>query len=112
TFSAAEEFSYNLKHLERATIVGETTGGGAHPGGMERVTDHFGLWVPSGRAINPVTGTNWEGTGVRPHIDVEAEDAPRTAHLAALRAVLARAGGPEHAAALEQAIAELEGSGR
>jgi len=31
TFSAAEEFTYNLKNLERATIVGVTTGGGAHP---------------------------------------------------------------------------------
>ena len=36
TFSAAEEFTYNLKNMERATIVGETTGGGAHP--VERTT--------------------------------------------------------------------------
>ncbi|OUS01023.1 hypothetical protein A9Q86_09780 [Flavobacteriales bacterium 33_180_T64] len=75
TFSAAEEFSYNLKHLERATLVGETTGGGAHPGGSVVATDRFMVWVPTGRAINPITNTNWEGTGVSPHIKTPAADA-------------------------------------
>ena len=41
TFSAAEEFTYNLKNLKRATIIGETTGGGAHPGGPRRINEHF-----------------------------------------------------------------------
>ena len=53
TFSAAEEFTYNLKSLKRAKIVGETTGGGAHPGGGRRINEHFAIWVPTGRAINP-----------------------------------------------------------
>lgn len=110
TFSGAEEFSYNLKNLKRATIVGETTGGGAHPGGMERVTEHFGVWVPRGRAINPITRTNWEGTGVEPDVKVSREEALRVAHLAALRAVMANATGPEHKDALEQAIREVEGT--
>jgi hypothetical protein len=70
TFSAAEEFSYNLKNLKRATIVGETTGGGAHPGSMFRINDHFSAFVPSGRAINPITKTNWEGMGVEPDVKV------------------------------------------
>jgi C-terminal processing protease CtpA/Prc len=87
TFSAAEEFAYNLKCLKRATIVGETTGGGAHPGGMRRISDHFGLFVPSGRAINPITKTNWEGTGVTPDVPVAAERALQTAHLAALKTI-------------------------
>jgi hypothetical protein len=87
TFSAAEEFTYNLKCLKRATIVGETTGGGAHPGGMKRLSDHFGIFVPSGRAINPVTKTNWEGTGVSPDVAVSAERALTTAHLAALKRI-------------------------
>lgn len=108
TFSGAEEFSYNLKSLKRGTIVGETTGGGAHPGGVQRVTEHFGVWVPSGRAINPITGTNWEGTGVEPDVKVDEAEALRVAHLAALRSVLARASGPEHAAAIEQTIRDLE----
>ena len=58
TFSGAEEFSYNLKNLKRATIVGETTGGGAHPGGFNRLHQHFGAFIPTGRAINPITKTN------------------------------------------------------
>jgi hypothetical protein len=75
TFSAAEEFTYNLKNLKRATIVGETTGGGAHPGGVRRITDHFGIWLPNGRAINPITKTNWEGVGIEPDIKVESAQA-------------------------------------
>jgi retinol-binding protein 3 len=111
TFSGAEEFSYNLKSLRRATIVGETTGGGAHPGGLERVTDHFGVWVPRGRAINPVTGTNWEGAGVEPDVKVSREGALAVAHLAALRALRAEATDPEHRASLEQAIRRVEQEG-
>jgi hypothetical protein len=90
TFSAAEEFTYNLKTQKRATIVGETTGGGAHPGGPLPVTDHFAVWVPSGRAVNPITKTNWEGTGVKPDIEVPADEALKTAHLEALKKVAAR----------------------
>ncbi len=84
TFSAAEEFTYNLKNLKRATIVGETTGGGAHPGGPRRINDHFFVGVPSGRAINPISKTNWEGTGVEPDVKVPAARALTTAHLMAL----------------------------
>jgi C-terminal processing protease CtpA/Prc len=84
TFSGAEEFSYNLKNLKRATIIGETTGGGAHPGDFERLTDHFGAFVPVGRAINPITKTNWEGTGVEPDIKVPRDQALKTAYLNAL----------------------------
>jgi len=90
TFSAAEEFTYNLKSLKRATIVGETTGGGAHPGGPRRINDHFAIWVPSGRAINPITKTNWEGTGVTPDVDVPADQALKVAHIAAMNKVLAK----------------------
>jgi C-terminal processing protease CtpA/Prc len=88
TFSAAEEFSYNLKHLERATLVGETTGGGAHPGGSVVATDRFMVWVPTGRAINPITNTNWEGTGVIPHIDVPATEALDVAYINALELLM------------------------
>lgn len=79
TFSAAEEFTYNLKNMERATIIGETTGGGAHPGGPMVITDCFLVNVPQGRAINPITNTNWEGVGISPHIAVPKEDALETA---------------------------------
>ena len=88
TFSAAEEFSYNLKHLDRATLVGETTGGGAHPGGSVVATDRFMIWVPTGRAINPITNTNWEGTGVSPHIKTPAADAFDVAYIKALELLM------------------------
>ncbi len=84
TFSGAEEFSFNLKNLKRATIIGETTGGGAHPGGMVRLHDHFGVFIPVGRAINPISKTNWEGTGVEPDIKVPKEQALKTAYIMAL----------------------------
>lgn len=90
TFSAAEEFTYNLKNQKRATIIGETTGGGAHPGGPQRVNDHFMVGVPSGRAINPISKTNWEGTGVTPDVDVPAERALKTAHVMALKKAVER----------------------
>ncbi|MGH7636571.1 MAG: S41 family peptidase [Gemmatimonadaceae bacterium] len=75
TFSGAEEFSYNLKNLKRATIVGETTGGGAHPVNGHRIHDKFMIGVPFARAINPITKTNWEGTGVEPDVKVSASNA-------------------------------------
>ncbi|BAC90488.1 S41 family peptidase [Gloeobacter violaceus] len=90
TFSAAEEFAYNLKALGRVTIVGETTAGGAHPGSLERLDEHFGVFIPYARSVNPITGTNWEGTGVAPDIAVPAELALKTAHIAAMEKVLAR----------------------
>src|SRR5262249_22574655 len=89
TFSGAEEFAYNLQSRKRATIVGETTGGGAHPGGVRPINDHFAMFVPTGRAINPVTGTNWEGTGVKPDVAVRADEALETAHALAVKTVLA-----------------------
>ena len=75
TFSGAEEFSYNLKNLKRATIVGETTGGGAHPVNGHRIADKFMIGVPFARAINPITKTNWEGIGVEPDVKVPAGEA-------------------------------------
>jgi hypothetical protein len=79
TFSGAEEFSYNLKNLKRATLIGETTGGGAHPVSGHRIDEHFMIGVPFARAINPISKTNWEGTGVEPDIKVPAADALATA---------------------------------
>jgi hypothetical protein len=109
TFSGAEEFAYNLQALRRATIVGDTTGGGAHPGGMERITDHFGVWVPTGRAINPITKTNWERVGVRPDIPVVADSALRSAHLAALRVLRDHASDDERRRMLDRAIGDVVG---
>jgi retinol-binding protein 3 len=89
TFSAAEDFAYSLKQLKRVTIVGETTGGGAHPGDVMRLSENFGVFVPNGRSINPITKTDWEGTGVAPDIKETAEDALKTAQVAILNKIMA-----------------------
>jgi hypothetical protein len=84
TLSGAEGFAYNLKHLKRATVVGETTGGGAHTVAGQRISDQFVIAVPTGRPINAVTKSNWEGVGVEPDVRVPAEHALSAAHLMAL----------------------------
>lgn len=88
TFSAAEEFSYDLQTRGRAVLVGERTRGGANPGTRYRVGPHLKSAVPSGQAINPVTGTNWEGVGVTPDIALPAEQAFDHAYKLALQHVL------------------------
>ncbi len=88
TASAAEEFAYTLKHLKRAIIVGERTAGAANPIERYQITAHFEVYVPVGRAINPLTGTNWEGTGVIPDREVPQESALQVAHLEAVEKVL------------------------
>ncbi|GHH50240.1 S41 family peptidase [Lentzea cavernae] len=80
TFSGAEELSYNLQQTERATLIGETTKGGAHPGDRYRVGPHLKSSIPNGRAINPISGTNWEGVGVVPHIQVPEDEAFEVAY--------------------------------
>jgi len=108
TFSGAEEFTYNLKNLKRATIIGETTGGGAHPGGGFRINEHFGMFVPTGRAISPITKTNWEGTGVTPDISVPADQALLVARLMALKKSVTNVPDPDFKAGVEEEIQKLE----
>src|SRR5687768_4879908 len=108
TFSGAEEFTYNLKNLKRATIIGETTGGGAHPGGGFRIHEHFGMFVPTGRAISPITKTNWEGTGVTPDISVPADQALVVARVMALKKSLTTLSHPDFKAGVEDEIQKLE----
>lgn len=88
TFSGGEEFAYNLKTRQRATLIGETTRGGAHPGSPYRLHSHYDVFIPNGRAINPVTGTNWEGIGVSPDISISQEQAFKMAYRMALKSIL------------------------
>jgi len=85
TFSAAEEFAYNLKNLKRATVVGETTGGGAHDNRFVILSDRFTMSLPFARALNPITKTNWEGVGVDPDVKVSQDKALETAQVMASR---------------------------
>ncbi|MCA9286789.1 MAG: S41 family peptidase [Phycisphaerales bacterium] len=87
TFSGAEEFAYNLKNLKRAVIVGETTGGGAHPVRGERISDRIVVRVPFMRAMNPISGTNWEGVGVEPDVPTAAGVALERAQALAREAI-------------------------
>ena len=75
TFSAGEDLAYALKNLHRATLVGETTGGGAHPGDMHRLGEHFEAFIPDSRSISPITHADWEGTGVTPDVAVPSDRA-------------------------------------
>jgi retinol-binding protein 3 len=79
TWSGAEQFSYDLKMLRRATLVGETTRGGAHAGVFQRIDDHFGIGIPEVKPINPFGKDDWEGVGVQPDVKVKAADALETA---------------------------------
>lgn len=88
TFSGAEECAYNFQTQKRATLVGETTGGGAHPGGMIPVADHYHIFIPMGRAVNPITNTNWEGVGVKPEVEASSEKALEAAHQLAIKKLL------------------------
>ncbi len=108
TLSAPESFAYSLQALKRATVVGEVSAGGANPGRMFRVNEHFQVFVPTGRAINPVTGTNWERTGVKPDIETTFALALKTAHLTALRTLLERSTTERRKEQLRSVIEEVE----
>ena len=79
TFSGGEDFSYGMQKVDRAVIVGETTGGGAHPQMPFSVGQGFVISVPFARSLNPVTKTDWEGTGVIPDVKASAQNALLTA---------------------------------
>jgi C-terminal processing protease CtpA/Prc len=87
TFSAAEAFAYDLQALKRAVVIGEPSGGGAHPFEYRRAGTHFVLSLPEGRSLNPITGKDWEGVGVQPDVAVpQAQALEKALELARQRA--------------------------
>jgi hypothetical protein len=94
TGSAAESLAYTLQAAGRATIVGETSGGAANPGGPAQLGDGWSVFVSRGTPVNPITGKNWEGVGVRPDVAVPAGQALARARELALRKVVAQAKDP------------------
>ncbi len=88
TFSAGEEFASILQTRKRATVIGDQTDGGSHPGASYRIHPHFEAFIPIGRAFSPVTGKDLEGIGVTPDILVPQEHAFMAAYCMALEAVL------------------------
>jgi C-terminal processing protease CtpA/Prc len=87
TFSGGEEFAYNLKHLKRGKVIGEVTGGGAHPVIVPQITENVRFKIPNRRAINLITQSNWEGTGVMPDVLIKKEKAFDYAYREALNIV-------------------------
>jgi hypothetical protein len=83
TFSGAEEFSYNMQQLKRATLIGQTSAGGANPGETRGINNDLSVFIPTGTAINPITNTNWEGIGVQPEIHTKKEETLEQAHILA-----------------------------
>jgi hypothetical protein len=108
TFSAAEDFTYNLQAIKRITVVGETTGGGAHPVQPFRIDPNLVAVIPVGRSINLITKGDWEGTGVKPDVAVGADKAITKANAMALRQVLPKITHPMERSMLEKKLAELE----
>jgi C-terminal processing protease CtpA/Prc len=101
TFSAAEMFAYDLKVRQRAVLIGDSTGGGAHSVDLFKIDDRFEIYISTSRAIHPLTKSNWEGIGVIPDIIVPSEMAYDTA------IVLARKAARSHAEARDT---ELKGT--
>ncbi len=108
TFSGCEDFAYALKNNRRAILVGETTGGGAHAGGPHRLAAHFMMFVPSGRPINPVTHTDWEGVGVNPDVKSSVKNALDVAQLAILKQLVAAEKDPVWQQKLKDRIHDLQ----
>jgi hypothetical protein len=112
TFSGGEDLCYSLQAQGRAQVIGETTGGGAHPTRMVPISSTLAIAVPFARSINPVTGTNWQGTGVVPDIAVPAAQAYDVACGKALRHVLSITVPPPIADEARDALAALPAAGR
>ncbi len=91
TFSAAEGFAYNLKHLGRAIVVGQPSGGGAHGGSTREIGDRFQAYIPFSRSIHPITKTDFEGVGVIPQISSPPNDELYIAQQAALNYLIDQA---------------------
>jgi Peptidase family S41/N-terminal domain of Peptidase_S41 in eukaryotic IRBP len=108
TFSGGEELSYDLQALKRAVIVGEVTGGGANPGGPIPLGHQFVVNMPSGQPVNPITGTNWEGIGVKPDIPLSSAAALSRAHALAIERLTVEAPDPVSRSMLNAVAMKLE----
>jgi hypothetical protein len=108
TFSGGEECAYDLQTQKRATLVGESTGGGANPGDYMALADGFIAFIPTGRAINPITKTNWEHVGVTPDVAVPAATAMKTAYVTILKDLIQKTKDPEEKEGLTGTLANVE----
>jgi len=112
TFSGGEDFAYTLQQHGRATVVGEMTGGGAHTVEFKVVHGDIVVSMPTGYPTHPVTGSNWEGTGVIPDIAVDAAQALARAHVEAIERLIRESWDqrPERARSLQWDLQEVRAS--
>lgn len=108
TFSGGEECAYDFQTQKRATLVGDITGGGANPGDVVAIGHDLVAFIPTGRAINPVTNTNWEHVGVKPDVLVPAAQAQQVAYVDILKQLLAKASDPAQREDLRVVLAKAE----
>ncbi|MFE7562978.1 S41 family peptidase [Kitasatospora sp. NPDC057500] len=104
TFSGGEELAYNLQQRGRAVVVGEVSGGGANPRRGFTLHPHLEATIPVARSVNPVSGGNWEGTGVVPDTATDPARADEVAHRAALAEVARLGGGSASAEEARRAL--------
>ena len=109
TFSGAEELAYDLQATRRARVVGEVTGGGANPNEAFDLGGGFVAYIPNGAAVNPVTGSNWEGVGVKPDVVVAAAKALVPTQRLALEAALDLAREDDERRSIREALDALTG---
>jgi hypothetical protein len=107
TFSGAEGLTYDLKHFAGATVVGEKTRGGANPGGLQQIDEHFAVSVPTAQVVHAATGTNWDADGIAPDVAVVAAEAKRTAHRLALQRLIDGKAASERSRMWREAMTEL-----
>jgi hypothetical protein len=107
TFSAGEDLAYALKTLHRATLVGEPTGGGAHPGEIHRIGEHFAAFIPDSRSISPVTHADGEGSGVAPDMAAPADKALVEARKHLLKTFISSEQNPHARAHLQDELQKL-----
>jgi hypothetical protein len=111
TFSGGEDLCYSLQAQGRAEVIGETTGGGAHPTRPMPISATMMIGVPFARSVNAATGGNWQGTGVVPDVAVPAGEAHDVAYGKALRHVLSSDDVPPPVAdEAREALAALPGA--
>lgn len=107
--SAAEAFAYDVQQFRLGTLVGGTTGGAANNNTFVPIAPGFMLSVSYGRPVHPVSGTNWEGVGVAPDVEVDSLTALDAAAALALKGLLEQADAdPVDRAGWEWALAGVE----
>lgn len=107
TASGCEDFAYALQANRRAVVIGDTTAGAANGGSPQRLSEHFMMFVPTFRPVNPITHGDWEGVGVKPDHAVPVKDAQMAAQKIALQTLIEAETNPDAMRRLTGALKEL-----